>query len=82
MVKKIIAIACFATLAGCTDADGARKALEGAGYTEISIGGYSAFGCGQDDMYHTEFKAKGATGKPVEGVVCSAPFKGKTIRID
>lgn len=82
MFKKIIAFACFAALAGCTDADGARKALEGAGYSDVQTQGYSFFGCSQDDTFHTKFVAKGPSGKPVEGVVCKAMFKGSTIRTD
>lgn len=83
MIKKLIAASVFAiALSGCTDAEGARKALDGAGYTDIQIKGYSMFSCGKDDTYATEFSAKGPTGKPVEGVVCKGMFKGSTIRTD
>lgn len=69
-------------LAGCTDPDGARKALEDAGLTPIAVGGYS-WACGRDDDYATRFKAQNAKGKFVAGTVCSgAFFKGKTIRYD
>ena len=40
-------------LTACTDDAGARKALEAQGYREIIITGYAAWGCGQDDTYHT-----------------------------
>lgn len=79
-MKRLTVLLAALMLAGCTDADGARKALNGAGYTDIQVGGYDVFACGQDDQYSTEFKAKGPTGKPVQGVVCSGVFKGSTIR--
>lgn len=66
--------------AGCTAPDVARKALTGAGYTEIQTTGYCWFCCGKDDTFHTGFTAKGPTGQPVVGAVCSGWFKGATIR--
>jgi len=68
------------TSTACTDADGARKALIGAGYSDIQIGEYAAFGCGRGDDYATKFTAKGPTGVVVTGVVCSGVLKGSTIR--
>jgi hypothetical protein len=68
-------------LVGCSDPDTARRALDGAGYTEIQITGWNWTGCAKNDTYSTGFKAKGPTGKPVEGVVCSGMLlKGATIR--
>jgi hypothetical protein len=78
---KYIFIALLAVLVtGCTDAEVAKKALDGAGYTDVQMTGYEVFACSKDDTFHTGFKAKGPTGKPVEGVVCSAWLKGATIR--
>ena len=75
---------CFITisLTACSDDQGAHKALKGAGYTDIMTDGYSFFGCGKDDMYHTKFTAKGPSGVQVSGVVCGGVFKGSTIRTD
>ena len=67
--------------AGCEDEEGAAKALEKAGYTNIETTGYTFFGCDKNDFYRTTFKAVGPTGIEVEGVVCSGFFKGNTIRL-
>ena len=75
-------------VAGCltnplwTDPAGATKTLEDAGYTNVKAQGYSWFGCGKGDLYHTEFKANNVNGKQVSGVVCKGVFKGSTIRFD
>lgn len=66
---------------GCTRPDEARKVLGQAGYTDIKPGGYCVFCCSKDDTFHTEFTAKGPTGQPVSGVVCSGWMKGSTIRL-
>jgi hypothetical protein len=71
-------------LSGCTvPEDKARAILEANGYTEVRLGGYSMFGCSEDDDLSTEFSAKGVNGRQVEGVVCSGLVgKGATIRIE
>lgn len=79
-MKQLTILAALLALAACTDSDGARKALEGAGYSDIKMTGYNAFSCSEDDQYKTGFIAKGPTGKPVSGTVCSGVFKGSTIR--
>jgi len=83
MMKRMMGVALVAgALAGCSDAKTAIRALEGAGYTEVETTGWSFFGCGENDTFKTSFKAKGPTGKPVAGVVCSGWLKGATIRTD
>lgn len=68
-------------LAGCgVDTSAARRALEAQGLTQIKIGGYSWYGCGQEDNFRSEFTAIGTNGKPVRGVVCSGLWKGITVR--
>lgn len=79
-MKKLFLIAVIA-LSGCTDANEATKVLVDSGYKDIQIQGYSFTGCSQDDAFHTEFKAKGATGNDVRGVVCGGWLKGSTIRL-
>lgn len=82
MSKTLILFALLA-VAGCSNTDKATQALKGAGYTAIKITGYRWTGCGKDDTYSTGFEAKGPTGVPVSGVVCSGVmFKGSTIRLD
>jgi len=81
MKKIIVGVACM-VLAACTNGDGAVRALEGAGYTNIKITGYRLTGCHDDDTFRTGFNATGPTGKNVTGVVCSGILKGATIRLD
>lgn len=70
-------------IAGCSDSEHATRVLQQSGYSQIKIGGYSFFGCSEDDTYHTSFTAVGPTGHQVSGVVCSGLFfKGSTIRLD
>lgn len=82
MFKIITAVALMMTLSACTNADGSKRVLEQAGYTDVQTGGYDWLNCSEDDMFHTKFTAKGPTGKTVSGVVCNGVFKGNTIRID
>lgn len=83
-MKRLLVLATLALgLAGCTDGDGAKKALEQAGYTNVEVGGYDMWACGEDDTYATKFKAVGPTGIRVSGTVCAGMFfKSKTIRLD
>lgn len=70
-------------LTACTDEDGARRALKGAGYTNIEIKGHSYFGCSDDDHSCTAFEAIGPRGDVVTGQVgCGLIGKGCTIRTD
>jgi hypothetical protein len=79
-MKLVLGILLALTMA-CSDNDGARNVLQGAGYTDINTTGYKWFGCGEKDSYHTGFTAKGPTGVRVNGVVCCGMFfKGCTIR--
>lgn len=81
-MKKLIIIATAIILTACSDAPTATKALEGAGYSEVTITGPKVFGCSDDDTFRTGFIAKGVNGKQVTGVVCSGFLKGSTIRTD
>jgi len=65
----------------CTSETDARKALTGAGFSEITMTGYNIWSCSESDFFHTGFRAKNVNGLPVEGTVCSGLlFKGSTIR--
>lgn len=76
---KIFLILFLLLLIGCTNADQARRVLEVDGFTDVEITGYSFFGCGRDDVFHTQFTAK-KNGHITSGVVCSGFLKGATIR--
>jgi hypothetical protein len=72
-----------ATLVGACDVpkEKTKHILDGAGYTEIKVGGHAWFSCGGDDSLATEFKAIGPSGKKVEGAVCCGfAMKDCTIR--
>lgn len=80
-MKKIIFAAAIAGIAAaCTDAPGAEKALQAAGYRDVQLTGYQMFGCGEKDTFRTGFTAIGPTGVRVNGAVCSGWLKGSTIR--
>ena len=79
-MKKILSAISILLLCACTAPDTATRALEGAGYTDIKITGWSAFSCSDSDDFATGFTAKGPTGKTVTGAVCSGLLKGATIR--
>jgi hypothetical protein len=68
----------------CTNEDGARSALQGAGYDNIELHGYS-MRCSDSDGTCTEFTATGPTGHSVRGAVGCGPAigcsKGCTIRM-
>ena len=66
----------------CSSASDANKVLKSSGFSEIEIEGYTFFGCGEDDAFHTKFCAKNPKGVRVCGVVCSGWFKGGTLRFD
>ena len=67
-------------LAACDDTKTARRALEDAGYTDITVGGYASWYCGRDDDFATKFTARNPAGRLVSGAVCSGWAKGATIR--
>lgn len=70
-------------IVACTNEDGARRALHGAGYTNIELKGHAFFGCSDDDHSCTKFEAVGPRGDVVTGQVgCGLIGKGCTIRTD
>lgn len=74
-------------LSSCTDEKVARELLEDEGYTNISITGYSYFGCGRGDTSHTAFSATSQKGHRRSGVLCCGGpslfgSKGCTVRWD
>ena len=80
MRNALISLALLLAMTACSDDPGARRVLEHQGYRGIETTGYSWFGCGEDDIYATGFKALSASGDRVEGVVCKGVFKGSTVR--
>lgn len=82
MKQLVIALTACVILQGCTQANSARKTLEGAGYTEIEITGWRPFMADRNDTFATGFRAKGPTGKIVTGAVTGGILKGNTIRTD
>lgn len=78
-MKRLLIVVAIA-LAGCTNQSGAIEALNKAGFTNIEVGGYDLFACGEDDAFSTRFTATNPQGQRVSGTVCSGWFKGSTIR--
>lgn len=82
VLAAAVAVLALASLGGCSNAAGARQALQAQGFTSIQTTGWAMFGCSEDDSTCTGFKATGATGAKVRGVVgCGRFFKGCTVRI-
>lgn len=78
-MKRLALIALL--LLGCTDSTNTIRTLEDSGFSDITVTGYSFFACGQDDTFHTGFRAKNQAGKFVEGTVCCGMMtKGCTVR--
>ncbi|WLR90898.1 hypothetical protein [Shinella zoogloeoides] len=69
-------------LHGNVDPATARRALEAQGLTNVRLDGYSFLGCSRGETYSTSFRALGANGKPVSGVVCGGFFKNVTVRYE
>lgn len=83
MKNFIMALAAMLAVAGCTDPKRATKALEGMGYTNITITGYSVFGCSDSEAMRTGFVATDQRGNRVTGTFCSGVlFKGGVVRLN
>lgn len=80
MKKCLPILALF--LAGCTDSSSANKALDDMGFKEVEITGWRWFGCGEDYMFHTGYRAKNPNSKVVTGTVCSGWLKGSSVKFD
>ena len=78
----IAAILSIGILSSCTDETGAERILKANGFSEIEFTGYAWLNCDKD-AFSTGFTAKGPTGIPVKGDVCSGMFfKNSTIRFE
>lgn len=79
----IAAVLSIGILSGCTDEKNAYRVLSANGFTDIQMTGYSWLSCSDKDTFSTGFIAKGPTGIPVKGSVCSGLlFKNSTIRFE
>lgn len=82
MKNKTLLICLAMTFVSCTAPDQARRVLDESGYSEVQLTGYRWFTCGENDVYHDGFIARGPTGRSVKGTICAGWFKGATIRLD
>ena len=78
-MKKYLVFIVFG-IVSCTNESDTIRTLQSAGFTDIHTTGYDIFSCGQDDTFHTGFRAKNPAGQIVTGTVCCGIFKGCTIR--
>lgn len=59
----------------------AKAAVEAQGFSDVRVGEWEAFSCGQGDTLSRRFTAKNPAGNRVSGIVCCGMFfKGCTIR--
>jgi len=82
MRKLFLLLAVCFMFSGCSDIEKARRILTEQGYTDITMTGYSYWGCAESDTFHDGFSAKSPGGKYCSGVVCSDWFKAATIRLN
>lgn len=81
MIRPTV-LAAILLFAGCSDAENAKRVLEQQGYTNVQITGARAWGCSDDDIYRTGFRATSPAGIVLTGVVCRNAMKASTIRFD
>ena len=82
---KVVALAAvlmglLIAVCGCEDADRARQTLEDYGFTDINVGGYDAWSCGDDYTFSNSFEATNANRRRVKGTVCCGYLKGCTVK--
>jgi len=79
-MKTIFMLLVTLLLFGCARGNDALRVLNEAGYTDISLTGYNALACSEDDYYHVGFTATNPQGEHVKGTVCSGfLFKNPSI---
>lgn len=79
-MKWFLLIMIILLLVGCTSPNRTKETLEKAGYSNIQVGNYDLFRCGEDDDFATQFEADNQAGQRVSGTVCCGLLKGCTIR--
>jgi hypothetical protein len=80
-MKRLLVLCLLALAPGCfTDEDKSRDALVKSGYTDIQVGGYAWWTCGDDYTYETKFTAKNPQGMVVSGAVCCGILKGCSVK--
>ena len=82
-MMRLIRLAVLAAwfLLGCTNPDGAKRALTSSGFTHVELTGPDWFGCAEGETADG-FKALNPRGLYVTGVVCCGAWgiKGCTVR--
>ncbi len=85
-LKPCLALVALLPLAACgDDPERARRALDDAGFTDITLsppGWFELNPCAESDVFRSHFTATNLRGNRVAGVVCSGWSKGATIRFD
>ena len=81
-MMRLILLATLALSACAPSDERAIRTLESAGFTNIKLGLYPWFACGQDDGFNVAFTADNIRGQRVGGAVCCGMFKNCTVRLD
>lgn len=84
IVISVICVLTFAVFAGSNvDAGAVAEYARAEGWHSARVTGYSWYGCGQGDWFHTQFTAVGQNGQPISGIICSGLLsEGKTLRLN
>lgn len=78
-MKQLILLTVLLAACGVSETK-AKEVLRKAGYTNIEIGSYAPFSCGEDDDFASDFTATNPAGVQVSGTVCCGMLKSCTIR--
>jgi hypothetical protein len=81
MMKKLIIITALLVTTACTKESDVAKYAKIEKWDSYEILGYSFFGCGEKDLFRTEFRAV-KNGQEFTGIMCSGLFKGATLRLN
>ena len=81
MKKSTFALLLLGATACTAPPSEVERVLADQGYTDITVGGYAAWGCGKNDTTANKFTAKGPTGRRVKGVVCGSVGWGKAYTV-
>ena len=79
-MRTILFLAVVLLVACDANPDEALRALEAQGMTQVTLGGYPFYVCGEGDDFNSSFTARGVNGQRVEGAVCCGALKGCTVR--
>lgn len=81
-MRRSIALLALLFLSACTqEPEKIKGILTADGYTNVTVGGYAVWSCGEKDTFANTFVGD-KNGMRVKGVVCGGVLKNNTIRVE